>query len=353
MAALKIESAILTPYELGLDPEAGFGNYRRGFLLRLTLDDGFDSSGDVAPLPGFSREKPADVVEEWSELAQAVRGAELPMFTFDAGGHLDDLLGPIRCASLRFGLEQAMLGLTAHKLGVELKDAIVGEACSNIKTVALVVDDGTPTVAAARHLVDEGYGTLKIKVGRRGVQEDAARVDAIRHDVGPDIDIRVDANRAWSFGEAIDFLDRTAHTGLEFVEEPLADATRLLELWEATGGRIALDETMPGSKVEELDRWAFASHFVLKPTLNGGIRVTERIVRKAISLGIRPVVSSAFESGIGITYLALLAGRWCPDGPPAGLGTHRYLKSDLTTRPLEIGPIVGLAHISPATTYSS
>lgn len=353
MVALSIDSAVLTPYRLGIAPETGFGPHREGYILTLTGHDGAKLSGDVAPLPGFSRETFAEVADEWNRVASGLHQSELPSFTFGPDERLDEFLESIHCASLRFGLEQALLGLTAHQLGMDLRVALLDEPCDAITTAALVTSEGASDTAVARRLVDEGYQTLKIKVGRLTVDEDVERIAAIRNVVGSDVKIRVDANRSWTFADAVSFVDRTSRIGFEFIEEPLADASQLLEFWEATGASIGLDEALLGASSDELDRWAFVSHFVLKPTLMGGIRSTELVVRKARSFGIRPVVSASFESGLGIAFLALLAGRWSPDGPAAGLGTHRYLRSDTTTRPFQIGPVVHLADVSPESIHSS
>lgn len=49
----------------------------------------------------------------------------------------------------------------------------------------------------ARSYVDAGFDALKIKVGKLGPGEDAARLAAVRDAVGPDVKVMLDANNAW------------------------------------------------------------------------------------------------------------------------------------------------------------
>ena len=67
---------------------------------------------------------------------------------------------------------------------------------------------------------------------------------------------------------------------------------------------------------------------VLKATLLGGLYRSLALAREARRLGMIPVISSTFESGIGILGLARLAVFACP-GIPAGLDTYRWLASDV------------------------
>jgi len=62
-----------------------------------------------------------------------------------------------------------------------------------------------------------------------------------------------------------------------------------------------------------------------------------RIGRRAGGDGIRPVVSAAFESGVGMAGLVAFAAVLGGERTPAGLDTYRYLATDVlpTRLPLE------------------
>jgi len=74
---------------------------------------------------------------------------------------------------------------------------------------------------------EQGFSTLKMKVARdwgRFIEDDVARVRAVRKAVGPDIRIAVDANQALSVEQAVDFANRIAEYNVAWFEEPVHSA---------------------------------------------------------------------------------------------------------------------------------
>jgi O-succinylbenzoate synthase len=102
---------------------------------------------------------------------------------------------------------------------------------------------------------------------------------------------------------------------------------------------------MEPEKVEE----TFAVAFVLKPTLLGGISRTLRVAEQALRLGVTPVVSSAYESGVGTAALVALAAGIGERPVPAGLDTYRTMAGDvLETPPNLSAPSVGIRETADA-----
>ncbi|NID13923.1 enolase C-terminal domain-like protein [Luteibacter yeojuensis] len=71
----------------------------------------------------------------------------------------------------------------------------------------------------ARQAVDDGFRTIKLKVGLH-LEDDIRRCRLARATVGPDIAIAVDANQRWDVGSAIEWLKPLESVGLAWVEEP-------------------------------------------------------------------------------------------------------------------------------------
>jgi len=146
--------------------------------------------------------------------------------------------------------------------------------------------------------------------------------------------LRLDANRAWRYEEAAAFVLGTPR--FEYVEEPLADPARLPDLVRELGVPVALDESLVAMDPEALDKHRYAQAYVLKPTFLGGISQTLRVAERARSLGVTPVVSSAYESGIGTAALVALSGG-IGDRPVAtGLDTYRMVEGDVLEMPLRL-----------------
>lgn len=70
-----------------------------------------------------------------------------------------------------------------------------------------------------RQSLDNGFTHMKIKVGR-DIDDDLRRVAMVRHMVGPDIKLSIDANQTWDVNEAITNVRRLAVHDLYWVEEP-------------------------------------------------------------------------------------------------------------------------------------
>jgi D-arabinonate dehydratase len=65
-----------------------------------------------------------------------------------------------------------------------------------------------------------GIGGLKIKVGKKSLAEDAARVALVREAGGPDFIVAADANQSWSRTEALRFARMVNGLDLAWLEEP-------------------------------------------------------------------------------------------------------------------------------------
>ncbi len=146
------------------------------------------------------------------------------------------------------------------------------------------------------------------------------------HAVGLDVALRLDANRAWTDADARRFADALGDVMLDFVEEPLADPAGLPELWLDTGLPLALDETLQEiGGIDHVRGWAAA--VVVKPSLVGGIAAALDISRRAAEVGVKTVISAAFESGVGLRGLVALGA--ATGGHAAGLDTYRWLARDV------------------------
>jgi len=181
-----------------------------------------------------------------------------------------------------------------------------------------------------------GCRTAKVKVAEPGqsLGEDVERVAAVRDVLGGSGAVRVDANGAWSVEEAmhaIGQLDRAAG-GLEYVEQPCASLTELVELRRRVDVPIAADESI--RRAEDPMRVALAEAAdiaVLKVQPLGGVR---RALAVAEACGLPVVVSSALESSVGLAAGVALAAA-LPDLPYAcGLATLALLDGDVCSEPL-------------------
>ena len=85
---------------------------------------------------------------------------------------------------------------------------------------------------------------VKIKVGRDTVESDIVLIRNIHDRLPVGVRLRLDANQAWSFEEAVRFATGVGDLDWEYIEEPLQDPFRLEQLYRETGCKFALDETL-------------------------------------------------------------------------------------------------------------
>ncbi|AKS34187.1 enolase C-terminal domain-like protein [Mycolicibacterium goodii] len=175
--------------------------------------------------------------------------------------------------------------------------------------------------------------TASVEVGVGSLDEDAARVAAVRDALGPDAALRCDARGRWDVDTArtaIAALDAAAG-GLEFVERPCATLAELVRLRRHSDVPIAAHATArdaasdPGTPVDPLLRDA-ADVVVLACGPLGGAR---RALRVAEAAGLPCVVTSMLETSVGLAAGLAVAGA-LPELPFAcQLGTRPLLAGDL------------------------
>ena len=306
---------------------------RQGALIRLTADDGSEGWGEAAPLPNFSPESLEDTTEQLRAIASTSSGRET-----SANFSKPDATPFIELTSVtpsgRFGLEVALLNLLSAHHGKTLPELLGDDPAKAVQTSGLISGSVEKALAEASALVGEGYRVVKLKVGRRSVSEDAQIVRRVGEILGRVVALRLDANRAWGFDEALEFARMISGTRVEYIEEPLAAPARLAELARGWGLPVALDESLVGMKPEDLGLHAYARAVVLKPTLLGGVSRVLDLAEAAKTLGMVPVLSSSYEAGVGIGALVALAA--VVGEEPAGLDTYRALAKDVLGAPLPL-----------------
>jgi len=308
---------------------------RQGFLLSLSSDTGHTAWGEAAPLPGFSRETLAETGTALRGLRDKLAGAAVPESIEQLNGQFNDWLSSFTlCPSAQFAVETAALGLLAHSRDLTLAGLFCHQPPDTVWVNGLITND-PPVVETARRFSREGYRAVKIKVGRRPIDEDVVRTRDAFHELGHGVGLRLDANRAWSFDEAVRFAEMVLDCDPEYVEEPLSDPSRLAELVKLTGTRVALDESLVDMNPEELSGHTYVSAIILKPTLLGGVERAAMFARKAREMKIRVIVSSSFESSVGIAALVQFAAAYGANDTPVGLDTLSWFKQDLLKEPID------------------
>jgi o-succinylbenzoate synthase len=299
---------------------------RSGFYLTLQTSDGISAQGEVAPLEGISPEPIRRTKHDLTETCSYLKEFKVPC-------QKDELLDLLRhdphilnvCASVRFAVESAIL-MMASKAADQSLSEFLGADLKDVQTAALLQGSYAEVISDFKRFQKQGIKIFKLKVGDRNIALDVKKIQDIRVLLEQDSYLRLDGNRIWSLKEACIFAQLAGNQKIDFIEEPINDATQLDAFYQQTRMRVALDESLCSSP--------FAEHegvvaYVLKPMVLGLVPSLDWI-EKAKLLKRKAIISSAFESPVGFKILANLA---CLSGQIAGLGTERWFK--------DANPIVG------------
>ena len=163
----------------------------------------------------------------------------------------------------------------------------------------------------AREAVEQGYKTLKLKVGKT-MKKDLARVKSIREAVGSEISIRLDANQGWQAKEAVYAIKRMEEEGLniELVEQPVkaSDYKGLKYVTDNVLTPVMADESLfsPKDCLKLLEMRA-CDLVNIKLMKSGGIYNALKINAIAESYGIECMLGSMLEAKVSVTAASHLA----------------------------------------------
>jgi L-alanine-DL-glutamate epimerase-like enolase superfamily enzyme/pyrroloquinoline quinone (PQQ) biosynthesis protein C len=203
-----------------------------------------------------------------------------------------------------------------------------------------VISSDNPTEAAsqAQRMVKFALRQLKIKVG---TADDYERVAAVRQAVGNDVELRADANGAWSAEQAVAQLKRIAPFNLHLIEQPVAagDLAGMRKVRDETGLSVMADESLVTiENARQLIAQRACDGFNIRLSKCGGITGSLAIAKLAREAGIKiqvgaQVGETAILSAAGRTFAAHLPELACAEG---SFGTW-LLSEDVAFEDLSFG----------------
>jgi L-alanine-DL-glutamate epimerase-like enolase superfamily enzyme len=166
--------------------------------------------------------------------------------------------------------------------------------------------------------VDQGFTSLKVKLGAISLSENIAIMQKIRELAGRGVSLRVDPNQAWDFAYTKDFLTALdkLEIAIDYLEQPVGksqidDLANLTCLGLAP---IMADESLFSmSDLEEIIEKNACSWVNVKILKSGGIAPARAIADLALASGVNVSIGSMMEGTRGVQAAALLASAIAPD----------------------------------------
>lgn len=253
-------------------------------------------------------------------------------------------LSDISESSLRFGFETAMADLSSggnlNFLPGEWSEGKVG---ININGLVWMGDFHT-----MQQRIDEkvsaGFKCIKLKIGGLDFERELALLSYLRDTYNSaELEVRLDANGAFSPRQALAYIDRLAKFDIHSLEQPIKPLqwNIMREICRCSPIPIALDEELIGNldydkRCRLLDATR-PSFIILKPSLCGGFATADGWIKDATDREIGWWATSALESDIGLNAIA----RWVASKNPSmpqGLGTGMLYTNNLPSPLHLVGP---------------
>ena len=254
--------------------------------------------GECSYLPGLNPEIISTYEDKVREVCDRINESEFWLNS-----------GLIEFPSIHFGLETALLDL--EKKGTKI--LFETEFSTQEKPISINGLIWMGTHENMMNQVDEklkqGFRCIKLKIGAIDFEKELNILKSIR-EKSKTIEIRVDANGAFSPTEALEKLIQLAEFNLHSIEQPIKQGfpATMNQLGRESLIPIALDEELIGKfsieqKAKTLDT-INPPYIILKPSLIGGIKGSKEWIKLAKERNIKWWITSALESNIGLNAIA-------------------------------------------------
>ena len=237
--------------------------------------------------------------------------------------------------SIIFGVEQALLNLQ-HQNEFYFPSEFT-EGKDSIKINGLIwMGTSDYMKEQLEEKLSKGFSCIKLKIG---VDWNAEKqiLKSLREQFPKDkIELRVDANGAFSPEQAKIVLQELAELHIHSIEQPIQAGNwkAMAELCHSTPTPIALDEELIGvlnyESKKTLIKEIKPQYIILKPALVGGFSGSDEWIQLAEQNNIGWWITSALESNIGLNAIAQYT--YIKNNPmPQGLGTGGLFTNNFET----------------------
>jgi len=291
-----VQMPLSEPYAVAYETVSGTTNV----FLRLLTDGGLTGVGCAAPdLPVTGEDAPGVTVAIRDIVAPALRGQD----PFRWLHLLERLREPLLAhPSAKAAVDMALFDLLGKRANLPVCTLLGGyrEGIATSVTVGILPE--AETVALARDYAARGFRAVKLK-GGTDVASDIARVLRVREALGPEIELRFDANQGYTVDDALRFVRGTETAGIEILEQPTPrrEPDLLGRVTRQTALPVMADESlMTLVDAFRLARGELADMVNVKLMKVGGIGEAISINAVARSAGLEVMVGCMDEAALAI-----------------------------------------------------
>lgn len=348
---MKITSIETYPVRIAIRPEyqmitsLGVHDVSHYVVIRVRTDAGIDGAGEATVSERWSGETvPGAMALIENVLAPAVNGCD-PCDIEELDRRLD-----ASCRHNWFAksaIEMACWDIAGKAAGKPVFE-LLGGACRSLSIrcrFSMGAYDVPRAQQRAQQLIDQGFDTIKVKVGT-APEEDIARVRAVREVIGPDRDLMIDANCGWDVDTAIRCIHELEDCNLWLVEQPTPDGdyAGLARCRRETKPPVMADDIcFDMAHARELIHNAACDVISLYPGKNGGIRKAKAIAEFAAQHGVACSIGSNLEYDVAtaaMCHLIVATENMQIEKYPGDVLGPAYHETSVATNPISIeGPM--------------
>jgi len=293
--------ALTEPFGIATGAQAVAANV----LVTVRLSDRTVGYGEAAPFPAVNGETQEQALAAIRAVTPALVGTDAARWRRVAAQLRE---GAEASPSARAGVEMAVLDALTRHAGMSLL-SFFGGAEDTLETDITVVT-GSPEHArdAARRATQDGFRTLKVKVGGAPLAHDVERLRAIV-EAAPDTRLVLDANGSLTADEAVELVSHIGAERVALFEQPTPakDLEGLRSVRRRTRVLVAADESArSAADVAELATHRAADVVNVKIT-KCGITEAMDIVAAARGYRLGLMIGGMVETPLAMTVSACLA----------------------------------------------
>ena len=243
--------------------------------------------------------------------------------------------------SIQFGIEMAFKSLESENPFILFPSDFTNSTQSIVINGLVWMGEESFMKAQIEEKLAQGFKCIKLKIGAIDFQKELDLLAFIRKNFdAKTIEIRVDANGAFTEDLALDKLNQLFGYQIHSIEQPIAKnhTDTMSELCKTSPIPIALDEELIGvfslEEKEKLLQKIKPQYIILKPSFVGGFRGTKQWIELAEKYNVVWWITSALESNVGLNAIA----QWTflqNNSMPQGLGTGALYTNNFDC-PLEV-----------------
>lgn len=237
-------------------------------------------------------------------------------------------------SSIKFGLEQCLLDIGNGARGIYFPSKFTEGRSDLIINGLIWMGKKEVMLNRIEEKINSGFRCIKIKIGAINWNDELELIRIIRNEYGQHIEIRVDANGAFTPEECPKKLEQLATFNVHSIEQPIKAGMNeeLRRICNDSPVPVALDESLIGNfsfeQKKDLISFIQPQYIILKPSLCGGFTGTLEWIRVAEELNKGWWITSALESSVGLDALAQFAAKQEVE-MPQGLGTGALYVNNL------------------------